>query len=80
MSRRTAVGAAVSVPLTCADADGDPLTLAIDGVPSHGTLGSISGEAVTYTPDAGYSGADAFTYTAERRHGDLGRRRRCPSA
>ena len=68
VSRRTAVGAAVSVPLTCTDADGDPLTLAIDGVPSHGTLGSISGGAVTYTPDAGYSGADSFTYTRDRRH------------
>ena len=71
VSRRTAVGAAVSVPLTCTDADGDPLTLAIDGAPSHGTLGAISGEAVTYTPDAGYSGADSFTYTRDRRHRDL---------
>lgn len=31
--------------------------------PAHGTV-SISGEVASYTPDAGYAGADAFTYTA----------------
>ncbi|MDG2535816.1 Ig-like domain-containing protein [Sphingomonas sp. HITSZ_GF] len=32
-------------------------------VPSHGTV-SIAGDVVTYTPVAGYYGADSFTYTA----------------
>ena len=50
---RTAVGTAVSVPLSCTDPDGDALTLSIVDGPSKGTLGAISGGAVTYTPTAG---------------------------
>jgi hypothetical protein len=52
------------VPLSCSDADGDPLTLSIAGGPSKGTLGAIGGDAVTYTPNAGASGQDSFTYVA----------------
>ena len=64
MSRTTAVGEPVLVPLTCADEDGDALTLSIVDGPSKGSLGSISGHSVTYTPDAGESGADSFSYGA----------------
>ena len=62
VSRKTAVGTAVSVPLSCTDADGDALTLSIASQPAHGTLGAIVANSVTYTPDAGYFGADSFTY------------------
>lgn len=55
----TAFGAAVTVPVTCTDADGDAVTLAgVDG-PAHGTV-SFSGLSATYTPAAGFSGADSF--------------------
>jgi hypothetical protein len=39
------------------------LTLTAVSSPSHGTV-VINGDVVTYTPSAGYSGADSFTYTA----------------
>ena len=64
ISRTTAAGDPVSVPLTCTDPEGDALTLAIEDGPSKGSLGTISGGAVTYTPDPGEFGADTFTYTA----------------
>lgn len=32
--------------------------------PQHGTLGAVAGDRVTYTPEAGYSGSDSFTYSA----------------
>ncbi|MES2987553.1 MAG: Ig-like domain-containing protein [Pseudomonadota bacterium] len=37
--------------------------IAIATAPAHGTT-SIAGDVVTYTPAAGYFGADSFTYTA----------------
>ena len=40
------------------------MTLSIVDGPSHGSLGAISGGAVTYTPDAGEFGTDSFTYGA----------------
>ncbi len=40
------------------------MTLSIVDGPSKGSLGAISGDAVTYTPDAGEYGADSFTYGA----------------
>ncbi|KKB11471.1 hypothetical protein VE25_12620 [Devosia geojensis] len=43
---------------------GDPPDgVAVPAGPSHGTV-SISGTSITYTPAAGYSGPDSFTYTA----------------
>ncbi len=32
--------------------------------PAHGTLGAIAAGKVTYTPAAGFKGADSFTYRA----------------
>ena len=43
-------------------------TVAIDTVASHGTA-TASGAAITYTPTAGYSGSDSFTYTATNASG-----------
>jgi uncharacterized repeat protein (TIGR01451 family) len=54
---------AVGLTLTASDPDGDPLTLSIQTAPAHGVLtGTVPN--LTYTPNANYSGADAFTFRA----------------
>jgi hypothetical protein len=60
----------VTIQLGCTDADGDPLTLSIDTPPAHGSLGAIdqANRRVTYTPAAGFTGADAFQFTATDGH------------
>ena len=62
----TDAGTPVEVTLPASDADFDPLTASIVDQPAHGTLSSISTSlaaiTVTYTPDAGFTGADSFTY------------------
>ncbi len=70
VSATTKFGAAVSLSLACSDALGDPVTLAIKSGPAHGKLSSIgAGGSVTYTPAAGYSGSDSFTYTGTTKLG-----------
>jgi len=59
----TAVNVAKAITLVATDADGDDLTYAIVAGPAHGTL-SGGGASQTYTPVAGYSGADSFTFKA----------------
>jgi hypothetical protein len=59
----TAEDAPVAITLTATDADGNPLTYAIATEPAHGTL-TGTGASRTYAPAAGYSGPDAFTFTA----------------
>ncbi len=44
------------------DADGDVLSVITVSNPAHG-IATISGKAVLYTPTAGYTGADNFSYT-----------------
>ena len=53
----------VAINLNASDADGDPLTYQVVSSPLHG---SLSGTApnLTYTPAAGYSGSDSFTFKA----------------
>ncbi len=49
------------------DSDVDSATLTFGAIvtgPAHGTLGTNAEGSLTYTPDAGFFGADAFTYTA----------------
>jgi subtilisin len=47
------------------DANGDPLTVTNLGTPSSGTTTfNESKTAVIYTPNAGFTGTDSFTYTA----------------
>jgi hypothetical protein len=58
----TSANTPVTVTFTATDADGNSLTYSVTN-PSHGTL-SGSGSTRTYTPTAGYSGADSFTYKA----------------
>jgi Bacterial Ig domain/Bacterial cadherin-like domain len=44
------------------DPDGDVLSVGTVSTPTNGTT-AVSGKVVLYTPRAGYTGADAFTYT-----------------
>lgn len=59
----TSVDTAKTITLAASDADGDGLSYAIATPPAHGAL-SGSGAGRTYTPAAGYSGGDSFTFTA----------------
>lgn len=60
----TAEGASVTVDVLANDIDleGDQLTVTAAGQPAHGTASLVSG-GVRYTPEAGFSGSDSFTYT-----------------
>jgi len=60
---------AKEITLVATDADGDTLTFAIVDEPQHGGLSLVSGNTVTYTPDANYFGTDSFTFKAN--DGDL---------
>ncbi|MCA8988264.1 MAG: tandem-95 repeat protein, partial [Planctomycetaceae bacterium] len=44
------------------DADGDSISATIVTLPGHGSLTWAADGAFTYTPDAGFSGSDSFTY------------------
>jgi len=63
-----AVGAIVAAnssanPITLNLSGGAATSVAVASAASHGTA-TASGTSITYTPTAGYSGADSFTYTA----------------
>jgi DNA-binding beta-propeller fold protein YncE len=65
----TAPGVAVVVPLPCSDLDADAVSVEIVTPPSNGSLGAVDqgGPSVTYSPAAGFSGIDSFTYRATSR-------------
>ncbi|MBC7980838.1 MAG: tandem-95 repeat protein [Armatimonadetes bacterium] len=52
-----------SLPITLAgtDAEGNPLSFNVLGLPANGTLGGTAPN-LTYQPAAGFSGSDAFTF------------------
>jgi hypothetical protein len=52
----------LAIVLTGTDAENAGLTYAVVSSPAHGSL-SGAGANVTYTPQAGFSGTDAFTFT-----------------
>jgi len=60
-SATTAYNAATTVTFSCT---GTGLTYSLVSGPSHGTLGAINGDQVTYTPNAGFSGTDSFQVQA----------------
>ena len=64
MSVTAAAGSATPVTLTASDADGDALTYMIVSPPADGQLSSGTGANRTYTPNAGYTGSDSFTFKA----------------
>lgn len=53
----------VDIPLVGVDVDGDPLSFLIKTQPAHGQV-QINGDTATYTPSAGYTGPDGFSFTA----------------
>jgi hypothetical protein len=60
----TAFATPVSIDVLAndSDPDGDALTIASVAAPANGTA-AISGASIVYTPAAGFSGTDRFTYT-----------------
>ncbi|MFO0913885.1 MAG: Ig-like domain-containing protein [Pirellulales bacterium] len=44
------------------DGDEDPLAVAVDGLPSHGSLELRADGSLTYVPEANFFGEDSFTY------------------
>jgi hypothetical protein len=61
---------AVTVQLNCSDFASQPLTYAIVTAPAHGKVsGDVASGQVTYTPAAGFSGQDSFTYDASSTNG-----------
>ena len=68
-STSTQAGEAGTVTLTSkAWSDSTHPRYSIVSQPQHGTLGAIDNDQVTYTPNAGYTGADSFTFTAADPH------------
>jgi hypothetical protein len=59
----TPVGTPVQVTLDAHDPDGDALVFTVHTDPTHGDVAGVGGTR-TYTPDEGFSGTDAFTFTA----------------
>ncbi|MBB3609589.1 putative Ig domain-containing protein [Rhizobium sp. BK602] len=55
-------------PITLNITGGTPTSIAVGTQASHGTA-TASGLSITYTPTAGYSGPDSFTYTATNASG-----------
>jgi hypothetical protein len=62
--------ASVALTLTCTDPDGAPVTYAIVQPPTHGTatIDPATGQT-TYTPQAGSTQADSFTFDARSING-----------
>ncbi|BCL76177.1 hypothetical protein JHS3_19130 [Jeongeupia sp. HS-3] len=55
-------------PIALKLAGGVAVSVAVATAPSHGTA-SVSGTTISYTPTAGYSGTDRFSYTATNASG-----------
>lgn len=66
-SVNTVQGAAVTIAVLSndSDADGglDPTAVAVQSAPANGAAAVNADGSITYTPDAGFTGADTFTYT-----------------
>lgn len=61
-STSTATPVTINVLANDSDPEGDELTLVSTSTPGNGTA-VVSGNQVVYTPNAGFSGNDSFTYT-----------------
>ncbi|WP_433303609.1 Ig-like domain-containing protein [Actinoplanes sp. CA-030573] len=66
------------VPITVNANDSDPddpmsaLVYSVSGPPSHGVAVAHSDQSITYTPAAGWSGTDTFSYRVDDPHGGSG--------
>lgn len=64
-SVRTSRDTPIDLTLAATDPDGTaPLEFEIATPPSSGSLSTLIGAAVTYTPDTGFAGVDTFAFTA----------------
>jgi len=66
-SAKTTVGVAIAIDVlkNDKDVDGDALVVVLQSQPAHGTVAvDVTTKKATYTPTAGYVGADSFTYYA----------------
>jgi len=71
----TKAGEAVTIAVLANDSDPDGHALSVSAVtdPPKGTATiNAAKTAVVYTPDAGFTGTDSFTYTASDGHGGTG--------
>ncbi len=61
----TVLNTAVTIPVLTNDSDPDaqPLSVSSVSTPTRGTAVINANGTITYTPNAGYLGADSFTYT-----------------
>lgn len=57
-------GNALPVTLSATGGGGAAISYTIAMQPSHGTLGALSGAQLSYTPNAGYTGPDSFSFQA----------------
>ncbi len=62
-SVETNVDTALPITLSGMDIENNPLTFSVESDPDHGILSGIAPD-LTYTPAAGYSGPDSFTFIA----------------
>jgi hypothetical protein len=63
VSASVRAGGSVTAAFSATDANGDALTYVVVTQPLNGTV-TTSGNNFTYTPNAGFSGSDQFTYRA----------------
>src|SRR5207237_467238 len=62
---QTNTGTPVQITLTGTDPiPNDILKFSVVANPTHGNLTNPTSNSVTYTPNAGFSGTDSFTYKA----------------
>lgn len=63
-SAAIAANSQTTIQLQGSDADATPLTFATVATPSHGSVSNLntSTGVIVYTPTAGYTGSDSFTY------------------
>jgi len=54
----------VQITLTAIDPDEDSLSFIVVDEPANGSLSNVSGDEVTYTPSAGFTGVDSFAFKA----------------
>ena len=70
-SATTTAGTPVTIAVLANDndPDGHPLSVTVVTLPGHGVAVRNGDNSVTYTPAAGFSGTDSFTYTVADGHG-----------
>ena len=70
VSASTTVNTSTEITLVSTDPDFNSLSYSIVSNPSKGTLGTISGNKVTYTPNNDFLGTDSFTFKSTDSNGN----------